>query len=345
MGHRFLIRTPPHGILPGVVEILDSPVGVAPLYKMLGQLGRYIPCLRPIALRFPGADLQMPASLAAWRNPVIQDGTIQVMAERITRGHGPVWPCHQAAGLDELPMVGEHVQARLEVFRGLVDACRNRRGGEGCSGDTRRFQQSLVCRTDLLQLLLDDLAQALWYRASDRLNGLGEVPACGVLAQESLMEHLINEHDQKPWMATGALMQRVHQCVREPCHVQPLAEVGGHVSCRQSVEHQLRSLLMLDESRHHRAHWMRTDHGVHGSIGAQNQQPRRVTTAGYIGEPGQCRHVAPVEVFQHQHQRALRGQPVEGFRQLPQHPGRCGSARGALEHFPVYRRQQGGHLD
>jgi len=36
MGHRLLIRTPLHGILPGVAEILDGPVGVVPLHKMLG---------------------------------------------------------------------------------------------------------------------------------------------------------------------------------------------------------------------------------------------------------------------------------------------------------------------
>jgi len=128
------------------------------------------------------------------------------MEEGIARCHGPVRPCHQATGPDELPVVGEEGQACLDIFRGLVDACRDRRGGEGDPGDTRRFQQPLVFRTDLMQLLLDDLTQARRYRASHRCNGLGDVPARDVLTQESLAEHLINDHDQKQRMAAGALM-------------------------------------------------------------------------------------------------------------------------------------------
>ena len=238
------------------------------------------------------------------------------MEEPISRGHRPVRPFHEAACLDKLPVVGEHGQPRLDVFRGLIDGRRHRRRGEGPPGNTRRFQQDLVFRTDMMQLLLDDLAQALWDGTPDGPHGLGDVPSRCLLVQQPLASHLVDGCHQKQGMAAGALMQYMRQLCGERWPPQPLATIRRHFSCRQVVERELRPLLVLGEFRHHGADRMRADNGVHGAIGAEQQEAGRVGTTSDIREPGQRRHVAPVEVFQHQHQRALGREDVQGFGQL-----------------------------
>jgi hypothetical protein len=164
------------GIVRRLLEIPDRTVRVASLLKVHGQLSRDLARPRPIARLFPDTDLQMPAPLSAWWDPVIQGFTIQVMAKAIARGHRPVRPCHEAACLDELPVVGEHAQPCLNVFRGLIDGRRDRRRREGPPGHTRRFQQTLAFRTDVVQLLLDDLAQALRDGTPDGPHRVGDVP-------------------------------------------------------------------------------------------------------------------------------------------------------------------------
>ena len=102
---------------------------------------------------------------------------------------------------------------------------------------------------------------------------------------------------------------------------------------------------MLREFRHHDADRMCTDDGVHGAIGAEQEEARRIGTTRDIRQPRQRRHIAPVEVFQHQHERALGGEDIQGFGQLAQHAGLCGLTRGPLEALPCGRRHQHRHLD
>ena len=90
---------------------------------------------------------------------------------------------------------------------------------------------------------------------------------------------------------------------------------------------------------------MCTDDGVHGAIGAEQEEARRIGTTRDIRQPRQRRHIAPVEVFQHQHERALGGEDIQGFGQLAQHAGLGGLTRGPLEALPCGRRHQPQHLD
>jgi hypothetical protein len=216
------------GIVRGVLEIPESAVSVAPLLKVHRQLGGDLRRLCPIACLFPGTDLQVPALLSAWRHPVRQGFTIQVMEEPIPRGYRPVRPCDEAACLDELPVVGEHGQPGFDVFRGLIDGRCDRRRGEGPPSHTRRFQQDLVFRTDLVQLLLDNVAQALRDCTPDGPHGLGDVPSRCLLVQKPLASHLFNDGHQKQWMAAGALMQHVRQRFGERWPPQPLTAIGSH---------------------------------------------------------------------------------------------------------------------
>ena len=106
-------------------------------------------------------------------------------------------------------MVGKHGQPRFDVVRGLWDDRRERSRGEGSPGDTRRFQETLVVWTDLVQLLHDALAQALRDGTPDGPHGVGDVPCRSLAVQEPLASHLVDDRHQKQGMTTGALVQGV----------------------------------------------------------------------------------------------------------------------------------------
>ena len=199
------------GIVRRVLEIPESAVSVSALLEVHRELGRDLWRLCSITRLFPGTDLQVPALLSTWRHLVRQGFTIQVMAEPIRRGHGPVRPFRKAACLDEPPVMGQHAQPGLDVFRGLMNGCRDRRRGESPPGQTRRFQQALVFRTDLVQLLLDHVAQALRDGTPDGPHGAGDVPSHCLLVQQPLASHLFNDGHQKEGMAAGTLMQHGRQ--------------------------------------------------------------------------------------------------------------------------------------
>ena len=89
---------------------------------------------------------------------------------------------------------------------------------------------------------------------------------------------------------------------------------------------------------------MRMDHDVHRAVGAENQQARRIGTPGHIGEPLQRGAITPVQVFQHEHQRALGRKGVESFGQLAQHRRLGRVASRVLERLPLRGRHQRRHL-
>jgi hypothetical protein len=86
---------------------------------------------------------------------------------------------------------------------------------------------------------------------------------------------------------------------------------------------------------HHRVHGVAPHDGVHRPIRAQHQQPRGFATPGHVGEPLDGRQIAPVQIFQHQHEGALGRQRPDHLGQLPQHPRLRGAAHPALEGFEL----------
>ena len=89
---------------------------------------------------------------------------------------------------------------------------------------------------------------------------------------------------------------------------------------------------------------MGLDNGVDGAIGPEKQQAGGIGTPGTIGEPFQRGAITPVQIFQHQHQRALGRQGIQGFGQFAQHPRLDGVAYCALQRLPLSGRHQRRHL-
>ena len=76
--------------------------------------------------------------------------------------------------------------------------------------------------------------------------------------------------------------------------------------------------------------------------GPHHQQPRRLAPSGQQRQRCDRRRVAPVQVFEHQHHRALGGQYLERLGQLPQHARRGGILPLARSRCPCLRRDSAG---
>ena len=61
------------------------------------------------------------------------------------------------------------------------------------------------------------------------------------------------------------------------------------------------------------------DH-LRGPVGAEHQQPRRPSPPREQREEVQRRRIAPVQIFEHQNERAFRGGRLQRFGHLAQHP-------------------------
>ena len=81
-----------------------------------------------------------------------------------------------------------------------------------------------------------------------------------------------------------------------------------------------------------------------GPIRREQEQTRRFPPTRQDGQQVQGGGVAPVQVFEHQHQRLLGGQPLQGLGELPEHPFPRRPASAAPQRLQVSGRDQARHL-
>ena len=89
---------------------------------------------------------------------------------------------------------------------------------------------------------------------------------------------------------------------------------------------------------------MPTQQHLDGPIGPQNEQPRGAQPAGQIRQQVQRGIVAPVQILQHQQERAADRQHLDRLGQLPQHALLGGPHDPALHRLERRRTEQRGHL-
>ena len=101
----------------------------------------------------------------------------------------------------------------------------------------------------------------------------------------------------------------------------------------------MRRELLLDDTERVRAH----DH-VDGTIGGEEHQASGLSAPGKGRDEIERRVVAPVDVFQHEHEWHLGGQRLERLGHLAEHPLPRGAEDLSLETIAVGRRNQRRHL-
>ena len=107
-----------------------------------------------------------------------------------------------------------------------------------------------------------------------------------------------------------------HRPAQSPGHIR------RHVLGGQELQPQLFPLPPPTQLLHHAAQRMRPEHHLHRTIRPQHQQPRRLAPLRQVGEGLDRRVIAPLQVFQDQHQHPVGRQHLQRLGELAQHPGR-----------------------
>jgi hypothetical protein len=207
--------------------------------------------------------------------------------------------------LEKLALVGPRRAPRLDRLVRALDGSRHRGSRELDSGHTRGGEQRLLLGTAAGQLEFDQRPEM---RRDDRGDAVPPGPYCpvvGCLGHHLLPDEFVDQGDQEQRIPPGALMQHPDQLGHPPGVPEPLGEVGGHGGFGESPQRQLHTLAVLPKLGEDRSQWRVLDHGLHGAIGAEQQEAGGIGTPRHRGEPGQRGAITPVQVFHHEHQGGL----------------------------------------
>src|SRR6266545_1374902 len=150
----------------------------------------------------PSASRNVTA--AGGRQPVVDDLSLQVMAERKAGSDRAVGPAVLAVALEEATRACERAAASLDLCRVAVERGRNACSGEPLSGHARCLHEPLVGTVELAEHLLDQVADAV--RDVDRK----ALEVCG-LVDQALLQPRFEQRLREQRVAAGALVQQPPQ--------------------------------------------------------------------------------------------------------------------------------------
>src|SRR4029453_7154506 len=136
---------------------------VAPFCKVHRQFGRNLASTWAKSLLQLSTNLLMPPHAPTHWHLLVEHLLIQGMAEPVARRTRPPRPDRHPAGLHQLMPTGQGVTLALPIFPRLLDARCHRCDGELHTPPPRGGQEFLVCERELLHLVLQQVANALWH--------------------------------------------------------------------------------------------------------------------------------------------------------------------------------------
>ena len=129
------------------------------------------------------------------------------MAKAITLRHRAIGPGGGATDLEKLSLAGQRRAPRLHLLLSALQSRRHRRGRKFHPGYARGFEELLILRTELRQLVLD---QRLEMRRDDRGEGVHpgmHVPPVWSLHHHLLANQFVGQGAQEQGITTSTLMQ------------------------------------------------------------------------------------------------------------------------------------------
>ena len=125
---------------------------------------------------------------------------------------------------------------------------------------------------------------------------------------------------------------------------QPPGHIRRHVRGRQELQPEVDPLPPPTQLLDHAAQGMPLEQHLHRPIRPHHQQPRRLGPLRQVGEGLDRRVVAPLQVFQDQHQRPVGRQHLQRLGEFAQHPGRRQPVQAALESLQLRLAHQAGEV-
>ena len=137
---------------------------------------------------------------------------------------------------------------------------------------------------------------------------------------EPALEQVVDRGREEERVPLGAAVDLGHERGVDRVAREPLREIRADVIAGEELERQLHASTTGDQTLLHRLQRMSPDHQIHRSVRADDQQARGSGALGDVGERVDCRTVAPVQVLEDEHERAIPRQRLERLAELPQHP-------------------------
>src|SRR6202023_602831 len=121
-------------------------------------------------------------------------------------------------------------------------------------------------------------------------------------------------------------------------------QIRRDICFAQQLEPQLLAISVKFELLLHRAQRVIAREHLGWSIRPENEQARRLSSPGDRRNQFERRKIAPVEIFEREHQRRFRREGLQRLRHLAQHPLLSNSLSSCLQLFPIGVAQQRRHL-
>ena len=331
------MREPLERLLGRETQRYDGTSGVARLHEVLGELCRDLPRTGPVGGLEPLADSPVRLRALSGRESPVEHLSVQVVREPVPGCERPVRPPLLAGRLDEPPGAREGVAARVDLGLGERGRGRGGSGRELLPDRARGGEKLAVDRVELLEHLLDQLADRVRYVARQT----GEVGLA--LVQQALLEPGVEQGRHEQRVAARAL----------PEHGGHLGRRGRAEPCRQVVadgvpaerpHRDLRAQATSAQISRKTVDGMLLRDGVAAPVRADDEQTRRLPSSGERIEEVDGRGIAPVQVLEDEDERELVADRLEGLEHLPEHPQVRGSDQAALNRLELVVGEEPRHL-
>src|SRR5262249_11402438 len=162
--------------------------------------------------------------------------------------------------------------------------------------------------------------------------------------QNLLVDQVLHEIDHKERIAFSAEVNHLTQASGKVLVGKSGAQVAGNVFLGEVLERKFMAQTMSLEFAFYSAQRMAGEDHVDGTIGTDAHQSRGITAACQVGDQVEGGVVTPVQVFEHQKQRRIRSETLDGFGHLAQYAFTRSTSSLRLKHAALVRGYKRRHV-
>ena len=321
------------------LAIPDRPLQVPAVLEVHGELAGDLPGARAIRALEPLTGAQMQAHSARDGDARIQHLLVERVNERIAPGHRPVRPLDVSRRAQELTPPRQRLAAALRLL-GVEAVRRGDRRGELHAGDAGHGQDRLLVRRQPLDVPLHHVRERARRVGGHVLHRHGKAPHPADLAHAPLGDEVVDRGHDEQRIAVGVAMEHDGQIRREPVLRKAMREVLAHRRHAQVLQRHLRALPVHLELLLHGMQRMGDGGQLGGTVRAHHEQARGLAPAGQARQEIDGGRVAPVQVFEHDGERLVEAERLEGLHQLAEHAVARRPQCPALDGLEIAVRQE-----
>ena len=310
---RFVMGALPRRLVAGHGEIIKRAQVILARLEMRRQFAGDFRCTGAPGTLLAQADAVVQPYSSARCDTEIEHVLVERVDEAVVAGARAVRPAQTAACADELRAARERRTGLLDGVKVIaIEASRDRGRRELAARDCGDFEDTLLLRTETIDLLFNHLPHAVGNVVQHRVRQ----------AAEAERRDVVGDVHHEQWMAFSAPMHDRRElsdgwhcgCIREASR-----QVFADCRFRQAGQGQLQALPARFKFLLHRLERMIACVHFHGTEGSQDHETSGFTTLRDEGHQIQRRVITPMQVFKHQHQWPRRAQHLKCLGHLAQH--------------------------